>query len=231
MLGCAGDGDGDVAIARSGNDEDNLVYINRGGTKFSIASSELKGVGSRQCYTETTFAGVTPRVKCYESGLSDTTVVSMVDYNGDGLLDLYVGNEVMADQSNSNMGFGNVRDELYRNNGDGTKLDDDPSRTPCRPLSTPHCTPCRPRYPRLVHASLPASLLHHRAQARSPRSGRKPSSKRLPPRRTIPPSSELTETASNRWKRVRRTSAVRRKSTFRSSTAIQPSGGTGRLSA
>ena len=88
------------------------MYQNRGSTKFSVANAELKGVGSRECYTETLEAsGMVARLKCYESGQSDTQVVSMIDYNGDGLLDLYVGNTIDIGTT--------VRDELYRNNGDG----------------------------------------------------------------------------------------------------------------
>ena len=151
VLGCAGDGDDDVAIARA-TGSSTQIYQNRGSTRFSVASAELKGTGSRNCYTETAFTGVTPRLKCYESGLSDTNVVSMVDYNGDGLLDLYVGNEVMS--FSGNMGFGGVRDELYRNNGDGTRQIPAESLTPFHPRAA-NC------YPRLVAYFAAAPFRRH----------------------------------------------------------------------
>ena len=118
-----GDGDADLAIARTGVDA-SLVYQNQGRAIFSTANSELKGSGVRTCYTDNPHSGVGPSLKCYEAGLSDTSIVSMVDYDGDGLLDLYVGN--MAIHHNSpghnqvNYVHNGGRDELYRNNGDGT---------------------------------------------------------------------------------------------------------------
>jgi hypothetical protein len=93
------------------------IYQNQGSVHFKSSASQLSGNG-RRCYVDTTVSGVGPTQLCFESGQYDTKVISTADFNGDGLLDLYVGNVVYP--IGTVPAYHGARDELYKNNGDVT---------------------------------------------------------------------------------------------------------------
>lgn len=93
-------------------------------SKFHNIAARLPSTTAR-CYQPYPGAtqGGTPggtllKQECYSAGVEDTYAASFGDFDGDGDLDLYIGNAI----GDYDLGttFHGARDQLLRNNGDGT---------------------------------------------------------------------------------------------------------------
>ena len=114
------DGDDDALFASTGHRQ----YLRNDGIGHFAALTPRLPRSPAHCYTP--MPGVAARTpwttkverECYAASSMDTYAAAFGDFNGDGLLDLYVGNAV----SNSDLGgvFHGAHDELLLNLGNGS---------------------------------------------------------------------------------------------------------------